>query len=46
MRSKNIDVRFHFVRDLIIHKEIEKYYVNSKQQLANGFTIFLPRTNS
>lgn len=37
-RSKHIDVRFHFVRDVVNRKEIELNYVQSKQQLADIFT--------
>ena len=37
-RSKHIDVRFHFVRDVISRKEIEISYVQSKHQLAEIFT--------
>ena len=37
-RSKHIDVRFHFVRDVIDRKEIEIDYVQSKNQLADIFT--------
>ena len=41
-RSKHIDVRFHFVRDVISDKKIEIHYVPSKQQLADIFTKPLP----
>ena len=41
-RSKHIDVRFHFVCDVISRKEIEIHYVQSKQQLADIFTKPLP----
>ncbi|CAK9811716.1 Retrovirus-related Pol polyprotein from transposon TNT 1-94 [Anthophora quadrimaculata] len=37
-RSKHIDVRFHFIRDVLNRKEIEINYVQSKQQLADIFT--------
>ena len=37
-RSKHIDVRFHFVRDVINRKELEVSYVQSQFQLADIFT--------
>lgn len=37
-RSKHIDVRYHFVREVVNQKEIEIAYVESKEQLADIFT--------
>lgn len=37
-RSKHIDVRFHFIRDIVKKKEISLCYVNTKEQLADIFT--------
>lgn len=37
-RSKHIDVRYHFVRDIVNRKEIEISYVQFKRQLADIFT--------
>ena len=37
-RSKHIDVRFHFVRDVLNRKEIDLNYIESKQQLADIIT--------
>lgn len=37
-RSKHIDVRFHFVRDLVKRQDIEIKFVKSKDQLADIFT--------
>ncbi|XP_043483599.1 secreted RxLR effector protein 161-like [Leptopilina heterotoma] len=42
-RSKHIDVRFHFIRDVIGRKDIEVKYVMSKDQLADIFTKPLPK---
>jgi hypothetical protein len=37
-RSKNIDVRYHFIREQISKKNVEISYVNTKEQLADVFT--------
>ena len=37
-RSKHIDVRYHFVRDILNRKLISISYVESKEQLADIFT--------
>lgn len=37
-RSKHIDVRYHFVRDIVNQNIIELNYVESKEQLADVFT--------
>lgn len=37
-RSKHIDVRYHFTRDVVNRGEIEIKYVQSKEQLADIFT--------
>ncbi|KAH9102856.1 hypothetical protein AeMF1_020649, partial [Aphanomyces euteiches] len=37
-RSKHIDVRYMFVRDLVEAKHFELRYCNTKQQLADFFT--------
>ena len=41
-RSKHIDVKYHYVRDLYNRKEMEVEYVKSKDQLADVFTKALP----
>ena len=42
-RSKHIDIRFHFIRDMLSRKEIEIHYVQSKEQLADILTKPLPK---
>lgn len=40
-RSKHIDVKYHFLRDLYNKSEIDVTYVKSEEQLANIFTMVL-----
>ena len=42
-RSKHIDIRFHFIRDVVSKREIEIKYVMSKNQLADLLTKPLPK---
>ena len=42
-RSKHIDIRFHFIRDVVNKREIEIKYVMSKNQLADLLTKPLPK---
>jgi ABC-type transport system involved in Fe-S cluster assembly fused permease/ATPase subunit len=37
-RSKHIDITYHFIRDAIIDKKVDLLYINTKRQLADGFT--------
>ena len=37
-RSKHIDITYHFIREAILDKKVDLIYVNTKKQLANGFT--------
>jgi len=37
-RSKHIDIKFHFIRDLVNDKEIELEFVRSEDQVADIFT--------
>uniref|UniRef100_M1BVP0 Copia-type polyprotein n=1 Tax=Solanum tuberosum TaxID=4113 RepID=M1BVP0_SOLTU len=37
-RSKNIDTRYHFIRECIAKKEVELKYVKSHDQVADIFT--------
>ena len=37
-RTKHIDVRFHFLRNLIFEKQFYITHVNSKENLADIFT--------
>jgi hypothetical protein len=42
-RSKHIDVKYHFLRDLYNKGEIDVKYVSSDEQLADIFTKALPK---
>ncbi|GJW55165.1 hypothetical protein Tco_0099250 [Tanacetum coccineum] len=42
-RSKNIDIRFHFIKEHVENGMIELYFVNSEYQLADIFTKALGR---
>jgi hypothetical protein len=37
-RSKHINITYHFIREAILDKKVNLIYVNTKKQLANGFT--------
>ena len=37
-RSKHIDVKFHFIRQHVLNKDVFLKYVRSKQNIANIFT--------
>ncbi|XP_055633344.1 uncharacterized protein LOC129773723 [Toxorhynchites rutilus septentrionalis] len=37
-RTKHLDIRYHFVRDVLDQGVVELGYVNTKQQPADGFT--------
>lgn len=38
VRTKHIEIDLHFVRDKVIQRELEIWYVPSKEQLAGIFT--------
>ena len=40
-RSKHIDIKYHQVRELIKENKINLKYINSKENLADGFTKYL-----
>ncbi|GMI80006.1 hypothetical protein HRI_001669900 [Hibiscus trionum] len=42
-RSKHIDVRFHFIRDHVKEGNVELVHVASRDQVADIFTIPLPK---
>ena len=42
-RTKHIDIKHHFIRELVQNKEIHMNYVNTKDQLVDIFTKALPR---
>jgi len=37
-RTKHIDIRYHFIREFIIKKEVKFKYVKTQDQVANIFT--------
>ena len=43
--SKHIDVRFHFIKELVNNGEIHLDYCRSEEQLADIFTEALPKEN-
>nr|GEU51403.1 hypothetical protein [Tanacetum cinerariifolium] len=43
MRSKHIDIRYHFIKEHVENGVIELYFVNTKYQLADMFTKALGR---
>ncbi|GKD04390.1 hypothetical protein Tco_1179364, partial [Tanacetum coccineum] len=42
-RSKNIDIRFHFIKEQVKNGVVELYFVNTEYQLADIFTKALCR---
>jgi hypothetical protein len=44
-RTKHIDVKFHFTRNMVHSKEIELVHIGTKDQLADIFTKALPKTS-
>ncbi|KAK7580680.1 hypothetical protein V9T40_001309 [Parthenolecanium corni] len=44
-RSKHIDVRFKYVKEMVLDQEIKLTYLPSNRQLADGFTKGLTRVN-
>ncbi|GJY69471.1 hypothetical protein Tco_0472453, partial [Tanacetum coccineum] len=42
-RSKNIDVRYHFIKEQMEYGVVELYFVRTEYQLADIFTKALPR---
>jgi len=43
-KSKHIDIRYHFIRELILKDKIKLKYVKSMDNVADGFTKYLNRT--
>ncbi|GKF58614.1 hypothetical protein Tco_0172151, partial [Tanacetum coccineum] len=43
LKSKHIDIRFHFIKGHVENGVIELYFVNTKYQLADIFTKALGR---
>lgn len=40
-KNKHMDVRFHYIRELVANKRIKLNYIKSKGNLADGFTKYL-----
>jgi hypothetical protein len=38
MREQNIEIDFHFVRERVAHKLLDIRFINSSDQVADGFT--------
>jgi hypothetical protein len=41
-RTKHTEVDFHFVREHVSSKKLDVWFISSDDQVANGFTKFLP----
>ena len=44
-RAKHIEIDFHFAIERVLRKELEIWFVPSKDQVADGFTKPLPLRN-
>ena len=42
-KTKNIAIKYHYVRELVEDKQVKMEYVNSKEQIASIFTKSLPK---
>lgn len=40
-KSKHIDIRYHYIRELVLNNKIKLNYINSKNNLADGLTKYL-----
>ncbi|KAE9180973.1 hypothetical protein PF002_g27409 [Phytophthora fragariae] len=40
-RTKHIDIRYHFIREMVVSNEVELEYVDTKNQLADFMTMGL-----
>ena len=43
-KSKHIDIRYHFIRNMVIDNKIKLLYISTKEQLADPLTKALPYT--
>ena len=41
-RSKHISIRYHFIRDHVKQRNVKLEYCNTKEQVADIFTMILP----
>ena len=37
-KTKHIDIKYHFIKELVEENKIRLLYINTKEQLANPFT--------
>ena len=42
-QTKNIAIKYHYLRELVQDKEVRMEYVNTKEQIADIFTKALPK---
>ena len=42
-KTKNIAIKYHYVRELVQDKEVKMEYVNTKEQTTDIFTKALPK---
>jgi hypothetical protein len=42
-KTKHIPIKYHFLRELVVEKNIRVEYVGTKEQVADNFTKPLPR---
>ena len=45
-RSKHIDIRYHYIRELIEDKKVEVFYISTEENPADLFTVTVHATNS
>jgi hypothetical protein len=42
-KTKNIAIKYHYVRELVEDKEVKMEYINTKEQIVDIFTKPLPK---
>jgi len=40
-KNKYIDIRYYYIRELIVNRKIKLKYIKSEENLADGFTKYL-----
>ena len=45
INPKTLDIRVHYIRELVKNKKIELNYIKSQHNLADGFTKYLNNTS-